>query len=102
MKCLTLILPESAKQDLIDFFQQLPEISGYTFIRGEGHSQDTGRNPFETNLDRVVGYVPRTRVDLILPDPDVDKVLQKMRSCESCSKAIGLWWVSPVEGWGHL
>lgn len=102
MKCLTLVLHESSKQDLIDLFQQIPEVNAYTFIRGEGHTDDTGKNPFESNYDRVVGYVPRSRVDIILADEEIETVLKAINESESCAQGLGVWWVSPVEQWGSL
>jgi nitrogen regulatory protein P-II 1 len=102
MKCLTLIMHESIKQELIDMFRQMKEVTGYTFIHGEGHSSDTDHNPFETNRDRVMGYVPRVRVDLILADEDVENVMLRLQGCDSCLAGLGVWWISPVDQWGQL
>lgn len=102
MQCLTMILHESVKQPLIDMFRHMPEITGYTFIQGEGRSSDTARNPFETNRDRVMGYVPRVRVDLILDDDVVTQVMARLQACDSCVAGRGVWWVSPVVAWGQL
>ncbi len=102
MKCLTLITHESIKQELIDMLRQMPEVTGYTFIRGEGRSNDTERNPFETTRDQVMGFVPRLRVDLILEDDAVETVMLRLQGCDSCVNGMGIWWTSPVEQWGQL
>jgi len=102
MKCLSLVVRASVKQDLVDKLQSIPEVSGYTILQGEGHSTRTTEDSFETTRDAVVGYVPRVRLDLVLADDDVDKVLSQLRSCDICSAGRGAYWLTPVEAWGRL
>jgi len=75
MKCLTLIVHRSAKQDLVDRLRGAPEIHGFTVQPAEGHSERTGDNPFETTRDLVLGHVPRERVDILLQDDAVPSVV---------------------------
>ena len=75
MKCLTLIIHRSAKQDLLDHLLQASEISGFTIVGAEGHSERTGANPFDTTRDQVLGYVPRFRIDVLLEDEAVGRLV---------------------------
>jgi nitrogen regulatory protein P-II 1 len=102
VKCLTFVIHESAKQDLLDQLLGAPQIPGFTLIRAEGHSTRTGENPFDTARDRVLGYVPRYRVDVILEDEAVQEVLEQLQACDSCVVGRGVWWVTPVDDHGLL
>ncbi|MCK5796055.1 MAG: DUF3240 family protein [Deltaproteobacteria bacterium] len=102
MKCLTLIVHQSAKQHLLDLLSSTPEVPGFTLVQAEGHTDHTGDNPFESIRDRVLGYVPRIRVDVLLEDDAVDPVLARLRDCESCMKGRGIWWVTSVATHGTL
>ena len=102
MKCLTFVVNESTKEEIIELLQDVEEVSAYTLFTGEGRSRDIGTNPFETAADEVMGYVPRIRIDLILPDDAVTKVIDKIRKCQSCITRRGIYWTSPVDTFGAL
>ncbi len=102
MKCLTLIIHEAAKHDIIERLRDEESVRGFTILSGEGHSRRTQRNPFETNHDRVMGYVPRVRVDVVLEAKAVEPLLGKLKDCDSCVTGLGVWWVTPVEASGYL
>jgi nitrogen regulatory protein P-II 1 len=102
MKCLTFVIHQTAKQDLLDHLLDAQEIPGFTVSAAEGHSERTEQNPFETARDRVLGYVPRYRVEVILEDDAVDTVLERLQDCDSCVVGRGIWWVTPVESHGVL
>ncbi len=102
MKCLTLIIHQAAKQDLIDLLRASDAVHGFTILNGEGHSKNTGQNPFETSRDRVMGYLPRVRVDVILEAAAVDPMIKALTTCDSCVSGLGVWWVTPVERSGYL
>jgi nitrogen regulatory protein P-II 1 len=95
MKVMTLIVRESAAQDLLDLLLCDDRISGFTTFPGHGHSCRTRDNPFETDADRVLGYVPRVKVEILLEDDAVEHVLERLQRCESCS-GQGVFWVTPV------
>jgi len=102
MKCLTLIVHQTARQDLLDSLSSAPQVTGFTISKAEGHSERTGDNPFDTVRDRVLGFVPRVRVDVLIEDDEVDAVLARLRDCESCVVGRGIWWVTPVLDYGPL
>ena len=102
MKCLTLVTHASAKDDLIDFLLHHDKITGFTLTASEGHSRSTGDNPLESSRDRVLGYVPRVRIDVIVDEETLQSVLDQLCDCDSCVTGRGVWWVTPVEKWGGL
>jgi len=102
MKCLTLVIHESAKQDLIDHLLSRDDISGFTLCAAEGHSRRTSGNPFETTRDVVLGYVPRVRVDVITSDANLPNIRDQICHCDSCVTGRGVWWITEVQDWGTL
>jgi nitrogen regulatory protein P-II 1 len=102
MKCLTLVIHDSAKQDLIDHLSASPDVSGFTLLPGEGHSVRTALSPFETVKDRVLGYVPRWRVDVILSEEALTRMQTYLRGSTCCAAGRGFWWVTEVLDSGRL
>ena len=102
MKCLTLVIHESAKQDLIDHLLGRQDISGFTLTAAEGHSRRTKNNPFETTREVVLGSVPRIRVDVIVGDDELPTLRDEICHCDSCVTGRGVWWVTEVQDWGTL
>jgi len=102
MKQLTLIIHTDAQQDLTDQLRSLEQVSGFTFSRVEGHGLEMENDPFLSARDKVVGYTPRIRLDILLQDTDVDSVLEALRSSSSYVEGHGIYWVTPVERNGRL
>jgi nitrogen regulatory protein P-II 1 len=102
MKILTLISHASAQQDLADRLRSLAQISGFTFTHVEGHGIQSENDPFLSARDKVVGYTPRVRLDILLNDDDVDDVLDVLRHMENSIIGQSVYWVTPVDQGGHL
>ncbi len=102
MKCLTIIAHGSAKQSLADFLLNIPEVKGFTLIDCEGHYGEDVVDPFLSNRDRVVGYVPRVRADMLLQDSNIDTVLTKLRQSGSGVAGLGEYWITTIENQGRL
>ncbi len=101
MKCLSLLVNESTKRELVELLQGLPEVSAYTIFHGEGHH--TGdQQPFDSALDEVMGFVPRIRIDLFVAKENLTSVVERIKGCGSCEQAKGLYWVSAVEAMGEF
>ena len=101
MKCLSLIINESTKNEIVELMRAMPEVNAYTLFHGEGHYNGTVR-PFESSQDEVLGYVPRIRVDIFLKKEDVDKVVERFKGCAPCNAKRGLYWTSKVDQMGEL
>ncbi len=102
MKHLTLIIRTSVQQDLADQLRSLEQVSGFTFSHAEGHGVQVESDPFLSARDKVVGYTPRIRVDILLQDSDVNSVLDALRNTAYGVKGHGVYWVTAVEESGRL
>jgi len=99
MKNLVLIVPASAQQECADRLRALSTVDGFTFTPVEGHGARTDRDPVLSPRDRVVGYVPRVRIDVLLDDEAVTAVVETLRG------SVGhqaVYWVTDVDAYGRL
>ena len=102
MKHLTLIIHTDAQQDLTDQLKNLEQVSGFTFSHVEGHGVEIEKDLFLSARDKIVGSTPGVRLDVLLQDTDVDRVLEALRNTSSYVKGQGIYWVSSVEQNGRL
>lgn len=102
MKHLTLIVHTNTQQDLADQLRSMEQVPGFTFSNAEGHGVQTESDPFLSARDKVVGYTPRVRVDILLQDSDVDTVLSSLRNSTYGIEGQSIYWVTAVEKNGHL
>lgn len=102
MKNLTLIIHADLQQALTDVLRGLKEIEGFTFTSVEGHGPQDEHDHQLSARDRVVGYTPHARVDILLEDNDLDKVLQALRESNCGVAGRGHYWVTKVEQQGRL
>lgn len=102
MKHLTLIIHTNMQQDLADQLRSMEQISGFTFSHVEGHDVQIESDPFLSARDKVVGYTPRIRVDILLEESDVDLVLEALHTESNGIEGQGIYWVTAVEKNGYL
>jgi nitrogen regulatory protein P-II 1 len=102
MKQLTLIVHAEIELTLSDTLRGLKQVTGFTFTRVEGHGQQNDRDPMLSARDRVVGYIPHVRVDILLKGEDLDAVLDVLRKSKSGVSGRGHYWVTEVEREGRL
>jgi len=102
MKNLTLIVHSDIKQALADVLRGLEEVEGFTFTPVEGHGPQDERDAFLSARDRVVGYVPHVRVDILLEDAVVDDVLNALQQSQSGVAGRCVYWVTTVARQGRL
>ncbi len=102
MKNLTLIVHADIRQALADTLHGLRQLTGFTFTLVEGHGPQDEYDPALTARDRVIGYTPHVRVDILLKDEDVDDVLQALRAADCGLPGRGIYQVTAVEKQGTL
>lgn len=102
MKNLTLIIHANVQQDMGDQLHSMEQVSGFTFSHVEGHGSHVESDSLLSARDKVVGYTPRVRVDILLEDNDVNTVLETLRSSTHGIENRGIYWVTNVEQNGHL
>ena len=89
MKHLTLIIHTNAQQDLADQLRGMEkQVSGFTFSHVEGHGIQVESDPFLSARDKVVGYTPRVRVDILLESKDVKPVLDILCSLQNITPLL--------------
>lgn len=102
MKNLTLIVHADIQRALADTLHSLEQVSEFTFIQIEGHSAQDEYDPTLSARDRVIGYTPHVRVDILLKDEDVDDVLQALRAADCGLSGRCIYQVTAVEKHGAL
>lgn len=102
MKNLTLVIHINIQQDLADQLRNMEQVSGFTFSHAEGHGVQAENDPFLSARDKVVGYTPKMRVDILLQDSDVDTVLGLLRGSKHGIEGQGIYWITAIEKSGQL
>lgn len=102
MKLLTLIIHTNVQQELADQLRNMETVPGFTFSHVEGHGVQVEDDPFLSARDKVVGYTPRVRVEILLQDGNVDSLLDTLRSTRLGVAEHGVYWVTTVEQNGRL
>lgn len=101
MKNLTIVIHAGVQQALADSLQALEQVEGFTFSHVEGHSQFSDQDPLLSARDKVVGYVPRVRVEILLADENVKVVLEQLLAQDKFS-GQGVYWVTTIDQQGRL
>ncbi len=102
MKNLTLIVHADIQQALADLLRTLPQVAEFTFTHIEGHGPQDEHDPSLSAHDRVVGYTPQVRVDILIENANLDAVLDALRRSNCGVAGRGMYWVTPVEEHGLL
>ncbi len=102
MKNLALVVHSNMKQDLADQLRSMQQISGFSFSNIEGHGVQVENDPFLSVRDKVVGFTPRVRVDILLEEADVEPVLEVLRTSVNGIVGHGIYWLTAVEKNGYL
>lgn len=102
MKNLMLIVHADLEQSLADTLRSFEQVTGFTFTRVEGHGSQDERDAALSARDRVVGYIPHVRADIMLGDEDVDEVLRALRAADCGLAGRGVYRVTAVEKQGAL
>lgn len=103
MKCLTLFVHAAVAEACIDALRGDPDLPGFTLTRSEGHSQRTESEAFVGARDRVVGYVPRARIEVVLADQgEVERTLARLREVGRAGQSWGTFMVSDLIDFGRL
>jgi len=101
MKKLTMIVHTSLQQELADCLRSL-QLETFVFSHVEEHSAQLERDAFLSVRDKVVGYVPQVRVDIILDNDQAKLVLENIRNIKCSFKGRGNYWISDIDEAGEL
>jgi len=101
MKKLVLVIHGNLKQDTADLLHKIEQVQGFTFSNIEGHGKQS-TDTYLSTRDKVVGYTPRVRVDILLEDENVMPVLIQIRKSNIGLNNHGFYWITEIEEYGQL
>lgn len=101
MKKISMIVHSSLQQELADCLRDL-KLDTFMFSHIEKHSAQFENDAFLSARDKVVGYVPQVRVDIILDDAQSIKLLEQIRAHDLPFKGKGTYWITELEDYGEL
>lgn len=101
MKKLTMVVHSSLQQELADCLRNL-RLDTFMFTHVEEHSAQLEQDAFLSPRDKVVGFVPQVRVDVILDDERARSLLEEIRGSQCRFKGRGIYWLTEVEESGIL
>jgi len=101
MKKLSIVVHTSLQQELADCLRSL-QLDSFMFSHIEEHSSQLKQDAFLSARDKVVGYVPQVRVDVILEEARAKTLLDELRGSGISFRGKGLYWITDVEESGEL
>lgn len=101
MKKLSIIVHTTQQQELADLLRSL-QLDSFMFSHIEEHSAQQENDALLSARDRVVGYVPKVRVDVIIEDERARTLLQEIRSSTIAFNGKGLYWITDIDESGVL
>ena len=102
MKNLVLIIHSNVQVALADELRSLRQVEDFSFAHVEGHFAQAEDDELLSARDKVVGYTPRVRVDILLEDADVGAVLEAIHDNAHGVAGHGVFWVTEVSQHGVL
>lgn len=101
MKKFSMVVHSSLQQELADLLRSL-QLDSFMFSHIEERSAQREDDMLLSARDRVVGYVPKVRVDVILDDERALQLVDEICEAKPSFKGKGLYWVSAVEKSGEM
>ncbi len=94
---LSLVIPPSLADPMVDWLLEQPEIRGFTSQPINGHG---GAEHVMTPAERVAGYQKQVLIQVHLPREILERVLLRLK--DQFSGGGIHYWVSPLLAAGHL
>lgn len=101
MKKISIVVHTSLQQELADLLRSL-QLDSFMFSHIEEHSSQQEQDVFLSARDKVVGYVPKVRVDVILEDERARTFISEIQSSKISFKGKDMYWITKVEESGVL
>ena len=102
MKKLTMIIHSSLQETLADCLRSIPLLDMFIFSHVEEHSSQMEHDLLLSAYDKVVGYVPQIKVDVIINEKDIVSVMEAIRNSQCQFKGKGVYWISDLAEFGEL
>ncbi len=101
MKKLSMVVHKSLQQTLADYLRS-QNLKTFMFTHIEEHSSHVEKDSSLSARDKVVGYVPQVRLDIILDEKDIKLLLEKTRNYDTTFKGKGIYWITNIDEFGEL
>ncbi|PCH84254.1 MAG: hypothetical protein COB26_07335 [Piscirickettsiaceae bacterium] len=101
MKKLSIVVHTSLQQELADCLRSL-KLKSFMFCHIEEHSSQSVYDPFLSERDKVVGYAPKVRVDIILEEERAKTLMSEIKSSGISFSGKGLYWICELDEVGRL
>jgi len=101
MKKLSIVVHQSLQQSLADYLRS-QQLDTFMFTHIEEHSSQLQSDSFLSARDKVVGYVPQVRLDVILDETEIKRLLNNIRNSDCAFTGRGIYWVCDIDEFGHL
>ncbi len=101
MKKLSIVVHTSLQQELADCLRSL-KLDSFMFSHIEEHSAQLEQDAFLSARDKVVGYVPKVRVDVLLEEERATTLLDELRGSGVSFCGKGVYWIMEVVEAGEL
>jgi nitrogen regulatory protein P-II 1 len=77
---------------------ELIGVNGMTLTEVSGYGRQKGHTEVYRGAEYDVNLVPKVRIEMVADDPDVDQIVEAIRTSAATGKiGDGKIWVSPVE-----
>lgn len=96
-----MVVHESLQQALADYLRD-QTLETFMFSHIEEHSSHIEKDSFLSARDKVVGYVPQVRVDVILNEDKIQTLLANIKKSNSAFQGKGIYWVTALDEFGEL
>lgn len=101
MKKLSLVIHSNQQQELADLLRSF-QLACFMFSHIEEHSSQDKHDVFLSARDRVVGYIPKVRLDVILDDTRAVTLLEEIRQSTFPCDGKNMYWITDLDESGQL
>jgi len=97
VKLIVAIIKPFKLEEVTDALQAL-EVSGMTISEVRGHGRQRGHTEVYRGAEYQVDYVPKVRLEVVVEDPDTEKVVNAIMSTARTGKiGDGKIWIMPID-----
>ena len=97
MKLITAIIKPFQLDEVTEALRAL-DVSGITLTEVRGHGRQRGHTEVYRGAEYQVDYVPKVRLDIVVDDPDAEKVANAIIDKARTGKiGDGKLWIMPIE-----
>jgi len=98
LKRLTILATRDLEDAVVEALLEMqPSLPGFTTMAVSGHGE---RFEGTSMQEQVRGRIERSMTWLVLPQEDIERVLDQLRRCMPHPDIV--WWVEPVDVMGRL